>query len=160
MTLAIRPFTHGLHEIGPRCHAWIQPDGGWGWSNACLVVDGEESLLVDTLSDLGLTRTMLAAMRDAEPLAARDIDRLVNTHGNPDHCNGNELVGGAEIIASRAAAEEMAARTLEQPAEPIKLFALMARIRRERAGAGRLPIDREPARPAQSAPQADHHSSR
>ena len=114
MTLGIRPFTHGLHEIGPGCHAWIQPDGGWGWSNAGLVVDGEESLLVDTLFDLGLTRTMLAAMRDAEPLAARNIDRLVNTHANPDHCNGNELVVGAEVIASRAAAEEMAGQSPEQ----------------------------------------------
>jgi len=114
MTLGVRPFTHGLHEIGAGCHAWIQPDGGWGWSNAGLVVDGEESLLVDTLFDLGLSRTMLAAMRDAEPLAAHDIDKLVNTHANPDHCNGNELVSGAEIIASRAAAEEMPAQSPEQ----------------------------------------------
>ena len=114
MTLGVRPFTRGLHEIGPRCYAWLQPDGGWGWSNAGLVVDGEESLLVDTLFDLGLTRTMLAAMRDTEPLAARNFDKLVNTHANPDHCNGNELVDGAEIIASRAAAEEMAGQSPEQ----------------------------------------------
>ena len=114
MTLGVRPFTHGLHEIGPRCYAWLQPDGGWGWSNAGLVVDGEKSLLVDTLFDLGLTRTMLAAMRDAEPLAARNFDKLVNTHANPDHCNGNELVDGAEIIASRAATEEMAGQSPEQ----------------------------------------------
>ena len=114
MILGVRPFTRGLHEIGPRCYAWVQPDGGWGWSNAGLVVDGEESLLVDTLFDLRLTRTMLAAMRDAEPLATRDFDKLVNTHANPDHCNGNELVGGAEIIASRAAAEEMPAQSPEQ----------------------------------------------
>ncbi|MDE2806023.1 MAG: MBL fold metallo-hydrolase [Gemmatimonadota bacterium] len=100
--------------MGPRCYAWVQPDGGWGWSNAGLVVDGKESLLVDTLFDLGLTRAMLAAMRDAEPLATRDFDKLVNTHANPDHCNGNELVGGAEIIASRAAAEEMRAQSPEQ----------------------------------------------
>ena len=32
---------------------------------------------------------------------------MVNTHANGDHCYGNELVGGAEIIASTAAAEEM-----------------------------------------------------
>ena len=114
MTLGVWPFTHGLHEIGPRCYAWIQPDGGWGWSNAGLVVDGERSLLVDTLFDLALTRTMLAAMRDAEPLAARNFDKLVNTHANPDHCNGNELVSGAEIIASKAAAGEMAAQSPKQ----------------------------------------------
>ena len=119
MALGVRPFTHGLHEIGARCYAWIQPDGGWGWSNAGLVVDGDESLLVDTLFDLNLTRAMLAGMRRAEPVAARRFDKLVNTHANPDHCNGNELVAEAEIIASGAAAEEMAAES------PDRLVALM-----------------------------------
>ena len=119
MKLATRPFTRGLHEVGPRCYAWIQPDGGWGWSNAGLVVDGDESLLVDTLFDLNLTRTMLAVMRDAEPAATRNFDRLVNTHANPDHCNGNELVAEAEIIASSAAAEEMAG---ESPARLVTLM--------------------------------------
>jgi len=111
MTLGIRPFTHGLHDVGAGCYAWIQPDGGWGWSNAGLVVDGDQSLLVDTLFDLKLTRTMLAGMRDAEPVATRAFDKLVNTHANADHCNGNELVAEAEIIASKATADELAAES-------------------------------------------------
>ena len=37
----------------------------------------------------------------------RPIDTVVNTHANGDHCYGNELVAGAEIIASTACAEEM-----------------------------------------------------
>ena len=119
MTLGIRPFEHGLHDVAARCYAWIQPDGGWGWSNAGLVVDGDESLLVDTLFDLRLTRAMLDGMRRAEPLAARRFDKLVNTHADPDHCNGNELVAEAEIIASRAAALQMAAES------PDRLVALM-----------------------------------
>jgi len=134
MTLGVRPFTHGLHEIGPGSHAWIQPDGGWGLSNAGLVVDGEESLVVDTLFDLELTRTMLAAMRDAEPLATRTFDKLVNTHANPDHCFGNELVGGAEIIASGAAAEEMAAQSPEE-------FAMLMRRAPAMGEAGRILIE-------------------
>ena len=109
MGLGTRAFTHGLHDVGDHCYAWIQPDGGWGWSNAGLVVDGDESLLVDTLFDLKLTRAMLKRMRNAEPLATRLFDKLVNTHANADHCNGNELVAEAEIIASRATAEELAA---------------------------------------------------
>ena len=40
--------------------------------------------------------------------AAAPIDVVVNTHANGDHCYGNELVAGAEIIASAATAEEMA----------------------------------------------------
>ncbi len=100
-------FEKGLQEIGRGLHAYLQPDGSWGWSNAGLVVDGEESLLVDTLFDLRLTRQMLDAMQRAEPRAARRIGQLVNTHANGDHCFGNALVEGAEIIASRATAEEM-----------------------------------------------------
>lgn len=101
-------FERGLQAIGPGLHAYLQPDGSWGWSNAGLVVDGEASLLVDTLFDLRLTQAMLDAMRRAEPRATRRIGQLVNTHANGDHCFGNALVEGAEIIASRATAEEMA----------------------------------------------------
>jgi glyoxylase-like metal-dependent hydrolase (beta-lactamase superfamily II) len=101
-------FTKGLHELGNGCYAYLQPDGGWGWSNAGLVADAGKSLLVDTLFDLKLTREMLDTMRRAEPDAATQIDTLINTHSNGDHCFGNELVNGAEIIASKACAEEMA----------------------------------------------------
>lgn len=99
-------YAKGLHDLGDGCWAWLQPDGSWGWSNAGLVVDGDATLLVDTLFDLPLTREMLAAMRRAVPAAAR-IDVLVNTHANGDHCYGNQLVGGARIVASEACAKEM-----------------------------------------------------
>jgi len=102
-------YTKGLHDIGNGLYAYLQPDGSWGWSNAGLIVDGDQSLLVDTLFDLRLTAEMLATMRGAEPMAAARFDTLVNTHANGDHCYGNELVEGAEIIASVATAEEMAA---------------------------------------------------
>ena len=99
-------YTRGLHEIGNGCYAYLQPDGSWGWSNAGLVTDGGASLLVDTLFDLKLTGAMLDAMRAADPAAAQ-IDTLVNTHANGDHCYGNAAVSGARIIASKASAEEM-----------------------------------------------------
>jgi glyoxylase-like metal-dependent hydrolase (beta-lactamase superfamily II) len=99
-------YTKGLHEVGDGLYAYLQPDGGWGWSNAGLIVDGESTLLVDTLYDLALTGQMLSAMRSAVPAAAR-IDTLVNTHANGDHCYGNELVGGARIVASERTAAEM-----------------------------------------------------
>ncbi|HLH13748.1 MAG TPA: MBL fold metallo-hydrolase [Solirubrobacteraceae bacterium] len=99
-------YRAGLHELGDGLYAYLQPDGGWGWSNAGLIVDGERTLLVDTLYDLALTERMLTAMRRAAPAAAR-IDTLVNTHANGDHCYGNQLVGGARIVASRRTAQEM-----------------------------------------------------
>jgi cyclase len=99
-------YAKGLQEVGDGFYAYLQPDGGWGWSNAGLVVDGERTLLIDTLFDLRLTEEMLRTMRSAVPAAAR-IDTLVNTHANGDHCYGNQLVGEAVIVASQRTAEEM-----------------------------------------------------
>ena len=98
-------YEKGLLELGDGCFAYLQPDGGWGWSNAGLLVGDGQSLLVDTLFDLRLTAEMLDAM--APHAAVAPISHLVNTHANGDHCYGNQLVTGAEIIASTAAAEEM-----------------------------------------------------
>jgi glyoxylase-like metal-dependent hydrolase (beta-lactamase superfamily II) len=100
------PYEHGLHELGNGCLGYLQPDGGWGWSNAGLVVGDGASLLVDTLFDLTLTRRMLDAM--APVTQDSPIATLVNTHANGDHCYGNQLVERAEIIASAATAHEMA----------------------------------------------------
>jgi len=97
-------YEYGLTEVGDRTYAWIQPDGGWGWSNAGLITGDGRSLLVDTLFDLRLTRAMLDGMRtltDSDP-----IGTLVNTHANGDHTFGNQLVDGAEIVATEACAEE------------------------------------------------------
>jgi cyclase len=106
LTGSTAAFERGLHEVGDGLFAYLQPDGSWGWSNAGLIVDGEAALLVDTLFDLRLTRQMLDEMARNVP-AANAIDTLVNTHANGDHTFGNQLVGGARIIASRQTAEEM-----------------------------------------------------
>jgi glyoxylase-like metal-dependent hydrolase (beta-lactamase superfamily II) len=101
-------YRRGLHELGDGLFCYLQPDGTWGWSNAGLVTGDGTSLLVDTLFDLELTREMLEAMRavtDRHP-----IDAAMNTHGNGDHCFGNELLPPcAEVHATAAAAAEMQA---------------------------------------------------
>ncbi len=106
-------YRRGLHDLGNGCYAWLQPDGGWGYSNSGLIADGSETLLVDTLMDLAHTREMLDGYRAAVPAAA-NIGTLVNTHANGDHTYGNQLVAGARMIASRACAEEMAHRRPEE----------------------------------------------
>jgi glyoxylase-like metal-dependent hydrolase (beta-lactamase superfamily II) len=110
-------YRRGLHEIGDGLYAYLQPDGGWGWSNAGLVTAAGTSLLVDTLFDLRLTRAMLDEMR---PVTDRHpIDAAMNTHANGDHCFGNELLpDAAEIYATAAAAREM------PEAPPERLLAL------------------------------------
>lgn len=101
-------YTKGLHEVGNNVWAYLVPDGSWGWSNAGVICDGDQSLLVDTLFDLKLTDEMLTAMRRAIP-ATKKIDVLVNTHADGDHTFGNQLVEGARIIASNGTAEEFSA---------------------------------------------------
>src|SRR6476659_3304709 len=102
---SMREYEPGLHEVADGCHAYLQPGGGWGWSNAGLVVGDGGSLRVDTLFDLDLTARMLEAMAPA--VLTAPIGTVVNTHANGDHCYGNQLLGGTEIVASSAAAEEM-----------------------------------------------------
>ena len=84
-------YRKGLQDIGNGCYAWLQPDGGWGFSNSGLITDGGETLLVDTLMDLAHTREMLDGYRAAVPAAAQ-IGTLVNTHSNGDHTFGNQFV--------------------------------------------------------------------
>lgn len=110
-------YTHGLHDLGNTVYAYLQPNGSWGWSNSGIIVDGEASLLVDTLYDLKLTGEMLATMRRSIPAAA-SIDMLVNTHANGDHCYGNQLVGETRIIASARTATEM----LETPPQTLDML--------------------------------------
>jgi glyoxylase-like metal-dependent hydrolase (beta-lactamase superfamily II) len=99
-------YERGLHELGDGLYAYLQPDGGWGWSNAGLITAEGTSLLVDTLYDLHLTRQMLDAM--APVVERHPIDAALNTHSNPDHCFGNELLPDAtEIYASAVSAAEM-----------------------------------------------------
>ncbi len=99
-------YKKGILEIGNNIYAYLQPDGSWGWSNAGLIVDGDNALLVDTLFDLTLTKEMLDTMKHTTK-AAEKINTLVITHANGDHTFGNELVKGAEIISTLACAEEM-----------------------------------------------------
>ena len=102
-------YSLGLHEIGNDCYAYLQPDGGWGWSNAGLIVGDGRSLLVDTLFDLDITSRMLDSM--ASLTSGAPVGSVVNTHANGDHCYGNGEVtrrfSDVEIIASTACAEEM-----------------------------------------------------
>ncbi|OHU99410.1 fumarylacetoacetate hydrolase family protein [Mycobacterium talmoniae] len=130
------PYTRGLHQVGDRVWAWTLPDGGYGWSNAGLIVGDGASLLVDTLFDLPLTREMLAAM--APLTAAAPVTDAVITHSNGDHTHGNQLLDRAvRIIAAAGTAAEIAhgmapeMLTLTQTAD---LGPVATRYARERFG--------------------------
>ena len=124
-------YEGGLAEVGPGVHAWLQPNGLLGESNAGLVIGDGASLLVDTLWDPRLTRRMLAAM--APLIRDAPIETLVNTHSDGDHWWGNQEVRGAEIVATKAATAVMED---ESPAEMKRFGALAGALRL----AGSLPL--------------------
>jgi cyclase len=91
----------GLAEVAPRTYAYVQGDGGWGLSNAGLVVgDDGQALLVDTFWDRAHTQRLL----DALPVRPTVV---VNTHYNGDHCWGNELVADVPIVAHERCREQL-----------------------------------------------------
>jgi glyoxylase-like metal-dependent hydrolase (beta-lactamase superfamily II) len=92
-----------LTRLAPHVYACLQRDRGLGYSNSGLV-DRGGGLVVDTFWDLSHTREMIGHYASVWREPAR---RVVNTHANGDHCWGNQLFAGAEIIAHRACAEEM-----------------------------------------------------
>ncbi|HVP28509.1 MAG TPA: MBL fold metallo-hydrolase [Myxococcota bacterium] len=93
-----------LDAVSRHAHAWLEGNGAFGVSNAGVIAAGGEALLVDTLFDLAHTRRMLHAIDEK---VGAPIRRVVNTHHNGDHCWGNQLLPGAEIVGHRLCAEEM-----------------------------------------------------
>jgi glyoxylase-like metal-dependent hydrolase (beta-lactamase superfamily II) len=97
-------YEPGVAGFGNGSFAYMQPDGGWGLSNTGLVTDSGEALLIDTCFDYAHTRAMLEGFRKSSDARIR---ALFNTHHNGDHCYGNALVEGAEILATEKACESM-----------------------------------------------------
>ncbi|NUT99677.1 MAG: MBL fold metallo-hydrolase [Saccharothrix sp.] len=99
-------YAKGLQRVAEDVWAWLLPDGGYGRSNAGLVVGDGAALLVDTLYDLPLTAEMLAGMAaitDRNPLRHH-----VLTHANGDHTHGGQLLpADVRVIAAEGTAHEM-----------------------------------------------------
>lgn len=92
--------TMQLHELAPDVYACLQRDQGLGWSNSGLINRGG-GVVVDTFWDLPHTRELVTQYTRVWKAPAA---RVVNTHHNGDHCWGNQLFAGAEIIGHRLCA--------------------------------------------------------
>jgi len=88
-------YDRGLVPTSEGTYTFLQPDGGWGWSNAGVIVGDDDAILIDTFFDLANTRDLLDSIART---VDRPVRRLVNTHHNGDHCWGNQLVEGATIV--------------------------------------------------------------
>lgn len=126
------PVDKELHDLGNGLFAYTQLPGSWGWSNAGLITDQGQSLLVDTLFDKKLTAEMLDSMRRATRAAAR-IGTVVNTHGNGDHCYGNSLVADSEIIGTLGCVQDLR----EAPPKRNRLLLRAGRIVQALGGLGK-----------------------
>jgi cyclase len=103
--MALPPFTTGYVRLTDHAAAYLQPNGGFGLSNAGVLLGRDATTLVDTFFDLAHTRRLLESV-EAETRAP--VRRVVNTHHNGDHCWGNQLCRDAEIIGHRRCREAMA----------------------------------------------------
>ncbi|MFQ5514889.1 MAG: MBL fold metallo-hydrolase [Myxococcota bacterium] len=92
-----------LREIACEVYACLQEDRGLGYSNSGLV-GRDAGLVVDTFWDLPHTRQLIQHYAE---VWRRPASRVVNTHHNGDHCWGNQLFAGAEIIGHRRCREGM-----------------------------------------------------
>ena len=61
--MAQRPFTKSLHKVGDGLWAYIQPNGSWCWSNAGLIVDGDDLKDGDALESVTVQATIVAHER-------------------------------------------------------------------------------------------------
>ncbi len=98
-----------LQEISKDVYACLQEDRGLGTSNSGFVNRGG-GLVVDTFWDLPHTRQLIDLYARVWKAPAR---RVVNTHHNGDHCWGNQLFRGAEIIGHRLCAAAFAKESPE-----------------------------------------------
>ena len=100
------PYEKGMVEVGENVFCFFQPNGGWGLSNAGLVVHNDSAVLVDTFYDLAHTGELLNGIETVMPEGG-SIRYLVNTHANGDHWYGNCLIDGVRIVSTDACAREM-----------------------------------------------------
>src|SRR4029450_1688115 len=89
-----------LVDIAADVYACLQPDRGLGWSNSGFINRGG-GLGGDTFWGLAHTRQLI---EQYGRVWKRPADRVVNTHHNGDHCWGNQLFAGAEIVGHRLCA--------------------------------------------------------
>jgi len=127
------PGDPAWQELAPGLHAWVDPGGGWGRSNAGLIVAGDEALLIDTQWDERATRAML----DAAPLGPNvTIRTLINTHADGDHTWGNAAVGAEQVIATVATVATIARGAIACGAIPRSTSSAPRRTRTQCPAAG------------------------
>lgn len=98
-----------LTEVADGVHVHVQPDGGWCLSNAGLLTDGSDAVLVDTAATRARALRLREAVLRIVPRAPR---LLVATHFHGDHTFGNYLFPEALVVAHERARDDVTAAGL------------------------------------------------
>lgn len=92
-----------LEEIADGVHVFLQPDGGWCLNNAGVVVDRDETVLVDTAATQKRATRLRELVGQVAPAPPRII---VNTHAHGDHTFGNFVFPEAVVLGTERARAE------------------------------------------------------
>lgn len=101
-----------LEEIADGVLAAIAKPGGGGRANAAIVRLDGRTLVFDT----GMTPQAGTELRAAAERLGQ-VGWVVNSHWHADHIRGNQVFGGAEIVATARTKELIEGRAAEQLAE-------------------------------------------
>lgn len=104
-------------SLSPGTAAYVQPPGGWFLNNAGWATGPDGMLLIDTCATETRTRRLLAAADAAHGRSGKP-STVALTHAHGDHANGAGLVArtGGTVIATHAAAQDVAAGPHTYPA--------------------------------------------
>ena len=102
---SMRTWPTETTELAPGVFSYVQANGGLCVANAGMIAGRDAVTAIDALFSPAMTHALLD---EAARVAAKPIDRLINTHHHVDHTLGNALFpADTEIVAHAKAKAEM-----------------------------------------------------
>jgi glyoxylase-like metal-dependent hydrolase (beta-lactamase superfamily II) len=83
-----------FERVSDNCYAFIQGDGDWFLSNSGVIIGKDYVIVVDSLTNEKMTRTLINEIRK---VTDKPIRFLINTHEHEDHLWTNHLFGAITI---------------------------------------------------------------
>ena len=91
-----------FRELAENIYAFVQPALVWH-SNAGVIVGDRHVIVVDSLTNEAMTRSLLDEIRK---VTDKPVKLLINTHSHPDHVYTNHLFPSAIVLCSQRGREK------------------------------------------------------